>query len=103
MAAKRPAGLANVVLVGRPNVGKSTLFNRIPGTRRAIVTPVPGTTRDVISQPATWRGRNFTLTDTGGMFGASQDSLHALVVSHGRRALAAADLIVFVADGREGL
>ncbi|RPJ77635.1 MAG: ribosome biogenesis GTPase Der [Acidobacteria bacterium] len=91
-----------VVLVGRPNVGKSTLFNRLTSTRRAIVTPVPGTTRDVISQPMVWRGVSFQLTDTGGMFGASKDPLHELVFQHGRRALAAADLIVFVVDGREG-
>jgi GTPase len=92
-----------VVLVGRPNVGKSTLFNRISGTRRAIVAPVAGTTRDVISQPAEWLGVPFTLVDTGGMFGASEDPLHELVVEHGRKALEAADLVVFVVDGREGL
>jgi GTP-binding protein len=92
-----------VVLVGRPNVGKSTLFNRITGTRRAIVTPVAGTTRDVIAQPAQWRGATFTLVDTGGLFGASEDPLHDLVVVHGRRALEKADLVVFVVDGREGL
>ena len=96
-----PAGPA-VVLVGRPNVGKSTLFNRISGTRRAIVTAVAGTTRDVISQPAEWRGVSFTLVDTGGMFGASEDPLHELVVEHGRKALDTADLVVFVVDGREG-
>jgi GTPase len=91
-----------VVLVGRPNVGKSTLFNRITGTRRAIVTPVPGTTRDVISQPVSWNGVDFALTDTGGMYGASEDPLHALVLEHGRRALEAADLLVLVVDGRQG-
>ncbi|MFB3855023.1 MAG: ribosome biogenesis GTPase Der [Vicinamibacterales bacterium] len=91
-----------VVLVGRPNVGKSTLFNRLTGTRRAIVTPVPGTTRDVISQPIVWRGVSVQLTDTGGMFGASKDPLQELVFQHGRRAIAAADLVVFVVDGREG-
>ncbi len=98
---KRPS-LASVVLVGRPNVGKSTLFNRITSSRRAIVTPTPGTTRDVITQPVAWRGMTFQLTDTGGMFGASQDPLHDLVVVTGRRAIEAADLIVFVVDGREG-
>ena len=92
-----------VVLVGRPNVGKSTLFNRITGSRRAIVTPVPGTTRDVIEQPASWRDAGFALSDTGGMFGDSEDPLQPLVVEHGRRAIASADLFVLVADGREGL
>jgi GTP-binding protein len=92
-----------VVLVGRPNVGKSTLFNRITGTRRAIVTAVAGTTRDFMSQAAEWRGAPFELVDTGGMFGASPDPLHELVVLQGRKALERADLIVFVVDGREGL
>jgi GTP-binding protein len=93
---------AAVVLVGRPNVGKSTLFNRLTGTRRAIVTPVPGTTRDVLTQPMVWHGVTFDLTDTGGMFGASQDPLHEMVFARGRRALESADLIVFVVDGRDG-
>jgi GTP-binding protein len=92
-----------VVLVGRPNVGKSTLFNRLTGTRRAIVTPVPGTTRDVIAQPVEWQGAEFELTDTGGMFGASEDPLHEIVLERGRRAIADADLLVLVVDGREGL
>jgi GTP-binding protein len=95
--------LANVVLVGRPNVGKSTLFNRLTRTRRAIVTAVPGTTRDVISQPVEWEGTTFQLTDTGGMFGASEDPLHQLVLERGRRAIEDADLLVLVVDGREGL
>jgi GTPase len=98
-----PRRLLSVVLVGRPNVGKSTLFNRLTGRRRAIVTKVPGTTRDVIAQPAEWRGRQFELVDTGGMFGASDDPLHAVVLDRGRRALGSADLLVFLVDGREGL
>ena len=93
----------SVVLIGRPNVGKSTLFNRLTGRRRAIVTTVPGTTRDLIAHPAEWRGREFDLVDTGGMFGKSDDPLHALVLERGRRAVASADLLVFVVDGREGL
>ena len=92
-----------VVLVGRPNVGKSTLFNRITNSRRSIVTAIAGTTRDVISQPAEWQGVTFTLVDTGGMFGASEDPLHELVVVAGRRALETAEVIVFLVDGREGL
>jgi GTP-binding protein len=91
------------VLVGRPNVGKSTLFNRLTGTRRAIVTPIPGTTRDVLAHPMVWQDHRFELTDTGGMFGASLDPLHDLVVERGRRAIQTADVIVFVGDGREGL
>lgn len=92
-----------VVLVGRPNVGKSRLFNRITGTRRSIVTPVAGTTRDVIDQVVTWSQADFRLLDTGGLFGASEDPLHALVVERGRRALQQADVIVVVFDGQQGL
>jgi GTP-binding protein len=92
-----------VVLVGRPNVGKSTLFNRITGTRRSIVAPIAGTTRDVLSAPATWRDRAFELVDTGGLFGATTDPLHALVVEHGLRALESADILVFVVDAKDGL
>ncbi len=98
-----PRPLPQFVLVGRPNVGKSTLFNRLGGTRRSIVTAIPGTTRDVITQPAEWGRVRFQLTDTGGLFGASEDPLHHLVIIQGSRALKTADLIVFVVDGREGL
>jgi len=95
--------LPSVVLVGRPNVRKSTLFNRLTGTRRSIVTAIPGTTRDVITHVVEWQGARFALTDTGGMFGASEDPLHALVLERGRRAIGDADLLVLVVDGREGL
>lgn len=92
----------DVVLVGRPNVGKSTLFNRITASRRAIVTPVAGTTRDAFSQVASWQGVSFDLTDTGGMYGASQDPLHVQVFEGGRRALVGASVVVFVVDGSCG-
>ena len=95
--------LRRIVLVGRPNVGKSTLFNRLTETRRSIVTAIPGTTRDLITHPVTWGRHTFDVTDTGGLFGASEDPLHHLVTAHGTKALKSADLIVFVVDGREGL
>ena len=93
----------SVALVGRPNVGKSTLFNRITGSRRAIVAPIAGTTRDSLGSGVIWRGTSFDLFDTGGLYGASEDPLHELVVRHGQRAIAAAQLLVMVVDGREGL
>src|SRR5438132_276536 len=95
--------MSSVVLVGRPNVGKSTLFNRMTGSRRAIVAPIAGTTRDALTRPVAWGGAEFALFDTGGLFGASEDPLHELVVEQGKRAIAGADLLVFLVDGREGL
>ena len=99
MARKSPS----VVLVGRPNVGKSTLFNRMTGSRRAIVNPMAGTTRDALARPVVWRGVSFQLFDTGGLYGESQDPLHELVVEQGRRAIVGAELLVMLVDGREGL
>jgi GTPase len=99
MSRKTPS----VVLVGRPNVGKSTLFNRMTGSRRAIVNPMAGTTRDALARPVVWRGMSFELFDTGGLYGASEDPLHELVVLHGQRAIVNADLLVLLVDGREGL
>jgi GTP-binding protein len=92
-----------VVLVGRPNVGKSTLFNRMTGSRRAIVAPIAGTTRDALARPVVWRGTSFQLFDTGGLYGESQDPLHELVVQQGQRAIVGAELLVLMVDGREGL
>src|SRR5438034_5329835 len=98
-----PRRAPTVVLVGRPNVGKSTLFNRMTGSRRAIVAPVAGTTRDSLARPVAWRATTFQLLDTGGLYGASEDPLHELVVRQGQRAITGADLVVMIVDGREGL
>ena len=95
-----PSG--RVALVGRPNVGKSTIFNRLTGTRQAIVTSVAGTTRDVLARPVEWQQRVFTLIDTGGVMGASDDPMWEAVASRGLRAAAEVNLVVFVVDGRAG-
>ncbi len=99
----RPRRENVVVLVGRPNVGKSTLFNRVSGSRRAIVTAVPGTTRDAIRHAVEWLGTELELVDTGGLFGASDDPLQAEVAAQGFKALETADVIVMLVDGRDGI
>ena len=96
----RAAG--RVALAGRPNVGKSTLFNRLTGTRRAIVTPLAGTTRDVLAGAVEWQRRVFSLVDTGGVAGASADPMQEAVAARGRRAAGEAEVVVFVVDGGEG-
>ena len=82
------AALADLVVVRGPNeAGKSTLFNALVGRDAAVVSPVAGTTRDALAKPAAWAGAAFELFDTGGMFGASDDPLHELVIRQGQRAL----------------
>lgn len=92
-----------VALVGRPNVGKSTLFNRLVGERRAIVAAVPGTTRDRLYADADWAGQKFTLVDTGGISLDPRDALEEDVAAQARLAIAEADVIVFVTDARQGV
>lgn len=89
-----------VVIIGRPNVGKSTLFNAITGTRRAIVGDEPGITRDRINGFATHRGRPFRITDTGGIIVDDKDFIPAQIYRQARRALEEAAQIVYVIDGR---
>jgi GTPase len=91
-----------VAVVGRPNVGKSTLFNRLIGERRAVTHDVPGTTRDRIYAQAEWGGREFTLVDTGGIGLELEDQLLAEVVSQAEEAIREADVIVFLLDAQTG-
>jgi len=91
-----------VAIVGRPNVGKSTLFNRILGGRPAIVSDRAGTTRDRHFGDAEWNGRRFWLVDTGGLVPDSEESMDRAIREQVEAALAQADLILFVVDGKSG-
>lgn len=92
-----------VAIVGRPNVGKSTFFNKITGKRLAIVQDEPGVTRDRIYAPAEWRGYNFTLADTGGIVLKGGDDITRSVYKQAEEAIAGADVILMIVDGKEGL
>ncbi len=91
-----------VAIVGRPNVGKSTLFNRLIGGRTAIVADQAGTTRDRHFGDAEWNGRSFWVVDTGGMVPDSQDTMDRAIRRQAELAIEEADLIMFVVDSREG-
>ncbi len=95
--------LPEVVIVGRPNVGKSTLFNRILGRRQAIVGAEVGLTRDRHCAPAEWGGRHFLLNDTGGVEWESADELLRKIQDHALYAVEDAELVLFVVDVREGM
>lgn len=92
-----------VAIVGRPNVGKSTLFNRIVGKRIAIIEDTPGVTRDRIYGDAEWLTHNFTVIDTGGIEPDSDDIILAQMRRQAELAIETSHVIVFVVDGREGL
>ena len=92
-----------IAIVGRPNVGKSTLFNRIIGQRRSIVTDEPGITRDRIYGSATWNGRSFDVVDTGGIIPGEESEIPVQIVHQAEIAMEAASLIFLVVDGRTGL
>ena len=97
--AERPV----VALVGRPNVGKSTLFNRLIGERVAIVEDVPGTTRDRLYGDAEWTGVPFVVIDTGGLANDPANDMVAAIRSQAEVAMAEADVIVFLVDAAEGV
>ena len=92
-----------VAIVGRPNVGKSTLFNRIVGKRISIVNDEPGVTRDRIFSHAEWLDNSFTLIDTGGLDFEKNDEITINIVSQAKLAIEMADVILFVVDGKAGI
>ena len=92
-----------VAIVGRPNVGKSTLFNRLAGQRRAVVADEAGTTRDRVMMPVNGNTRRFFLVDTGGIAFGQDEPLWGKVYDQVRAALADADVIIFLTDAISGL
>ncbi|HOV86035.1 MAG TPA: ribosome biogenesis GTPase Der [Syntrophobacteraceae bacterium] len=92
-----------VAIIGRPNVGKSTLFNRIAGRRHALVDDFPGVTRDRNYAPVSWRGKTFTLIDTAGFLDSTESGLEEQAREQILLALDEADILLFVADGNTGL
>ncbi len=92
-----------VVIVGRPNVGKSTLFNRLIGKRYAIVENEPGITRDKIEGYSEWKGKEFIVVDTGGLIPSSREEILEQIKKFVEEELPHADVILFVVDGKEGL
>jgi GTPase len=99
----RAGGLPSIVIAGRPNVGKSTLFNAILGTRRSIVGDEPGITRDRIRGEAVHRGRKFELIDTGGIITNDGDLIPSQILKQARVALEGASHVIFLIDGRAEL
>ncbi len=96
------AALPSIVIVGRPNVGKSTLFNRLTGTRRSIVTNEPGITRDRIYGTANWEGKTFELVDTGGIVPEDKAGIPGEILRQANVAIKNATRVVQVVDGRVG-
>ena len=92
-----------VAVVGRPNVGKSTFFNKVVGRRVSIVEDTPGVTRDRIYAEAEWRNRHFALIDTGGIEPSSKDVILAQMREQAQIAMDTADVILFMVDGKDGL
>jgi GTP-binding protein len=94
---------AVVAIVGRPNVGKSTLFNRLVGERIAIVEDLPGTTRDRIYATTEWRGREFSMIDTGGLDDPKAGEMEAAVRRQAEAAITEADVVLFIVDAQSGI
>ena len=102
-ARKVSSPLPKIAIVGRPNVGKSTFFNRLLGRRKSIVLEESGTTRDRVKATVDWQGRYFTLIDTGGMRLETKEFFDPFVDREVEKALKEANLVIFMADGKVGL
>lgn len=100
MSEPAAVGVPTLAIVGRPNVGKSTLFNRIVGSRRAIVGDEPGITRDRLYGEAEWRGHRLRIVDTGGIIPEDKDFIPSEIFRQAKVALAEADAVIMVIDGR---
>ena len=92
-----------VAIVGRPNVGKSTLFNKLAGKKVSIVKDTPGVTRDRIYAEAEWLNRRFSIVDTGGIEPKTDDTLLQYMRQQAQLAIETADFVIFVVDGKCGL
>ncbi len=103
MSARTNPARPAIAIVGRPNVGKSTLYNRLTGTRDALVSDLPGLTRDRREGEAKFRGHTLTIIDTAGLEEAPKGSIQARMRAQSEAALQAADLILFVIDARDGV
>ena len=95
--------MPTIAIVGRPNVGKSTLFNRLVGRRVAITLELPGTTRDRIIQQAEWLGRRFWVIDTGGLMPDATEAIPRQIATQVELAIEESELVLLMVDGREGL
>jgi GTP-binding protein len=100
MSEPAAVGVPTLAIVGRPNVGKSTLFNRIVGSRRAIVGDEPGITRDRLYGEANWRGHRLRIVDTGGIIPEDKDFIPSEIFRQAKVALAESDAVIMVIDGR---
>src|SRR5262245_30664835 len=103
IAPETPPELPVVAIIGRPNVGESTLFNRLIGARRSIVVDIPGMTRDRIYGEAEWQNRAFRVVDTGGIVPDDEAVIPANIFKQARAAIDEAELLLFVVDARDGI
>jgi GTP-binding protein len=98
-----PSSLPLIAVVGRPNVGKSTLFNRLIGQRRSIVTDEPGITRDRIYGIVSWHGRSYEIVDTGGIIPGEESEIPVRIFEQAQIAIETASLVFFIVDGRTSI